>query len=37
MQFFVYVQGFYNTRRIHSALARLTPSQFEQHMAPINK
>lgn len=27
---FSYVQGFYNNRRIHSALAYLSPSQFEQ-------
>lgn len=31
-QIFSYVQGFYNNRRIHSALAYLTPSQFEQHI-----
>ena len=31
-QLFSYVQGFYNNRRIHSVLAYLTPSQFEQHI-----
>ncbi len=25
-----YVQGFYNNRKIHSALAYVSPSQFEQ-------
>lgn len=30
VEIFIYVQGFYNNRRIHSALAYLSPSQFEQ-------
>lgn len=29
---FSYVQGFYNNRRIHSSLAYLSPSQFEQEI-----
>lgn len=29
-QIFSYVQGFYNNRRIHSALAYLSPAEFEQ-------
>lgn len=30
LQIFSYVQGFYNNRRIHSALAYLSPAEFEQ-------
>lgn len=30
VEIFSYVQGFYNNRRIHSALAYVSPSQFEQ-------
>lgn len=32
IEIFSYVQGFYNNRRIHSALAYLSPSQFEQRI-----
>jgi len=30
LQIFSYVQGFYSNRRIHSALAYLSPAEFEQ-------
>lgn len=32
VEIFSYVQGFYNNRRIHSSLAYLSPSQFEQEI-----
>lgn len=32
VEVFSYVQGFYNNRRIHSALAYLSPSQFEHEI-----
>lgn len=33
LQVFSYVQGFYNNRRIHSALAYLSPNKFEQEIS----
>ncbi|WP_439955069.1 IS3 family transposase [Klebsiella pneumoniae] len=32
VEIFSYAQGFYNNRRIHSSLAYLSPSQFEQEI-----
>jgi putative transposase len=35
---FDYIDGFYNTRRKHSALNYLSPLQFEKaHVSPLNQ
>jgi len=32
MKIFEYIEGFYNSKRIHSAIGYLTPNQMEEYL-----
>ena len=37
IKIFEYIEGFYNTKRIHSAIGYITPSQMEEYLNKVQK